>query len=152
MVIVGDVSAVYFGDWTQTGILEVALLFDFAVLLPVLYWWCYRKKGKAAVVQAIALACFAIWATGMVLPEEHREIVDSVGWLRYIGLAGLLVLELKLLVSVYKAVVVSGKSPTDAQAKLESEGMPSWASKLVAMEAAFWRKMWLQLKRLFDRS
>lgn len=151
LVIVGDVSSVYFGNWPQTNILEVALLFDFAVLLPVLYWWCYRQKGKATVVKAIALACFAVWATGKALPAEHREVIDSVAWLRYVGLAGLLVLELKLMASVYKAVVVSGKSQAEAQAKLESEGIPSWASKLAAMEAAFWRKVWLHLKRLFGR-
>lgn len=150
LVVAGDVSAVRFGHWTGTRLLELALLFDFAVLLPALYWWCYRARGKAAVVKAVALACFAVWATGKVLPAEHRELIDSVVWLRYVGLAGLAVLELKLMVSVYKAVF-SGKSQADARARLEAEGMPTWVARLAAMEAAFWRKVWLGVKRVLGR-
>ena len=107
------------------------------------------NRAKSALI--IALACFAVWAAGKVFPAEHREVIDSVAWLRYVGLAGLLVFELKLLFSVYKAVVISGKSQAEAQAKLGSEGMPSWASKAIAIEAALWRKVWLHLKHFFGR-
>jgi hypothetical protein len=151
VVAAGDLSSVYFGGWSDSELLEVALLFDFVVVIPLLYWWCYRNKGKAAVVQAFALACFAIWATSKVVPSEHHEILDSISWLRYVGLAGLLALEIKLGIVVYKAVVFSGQSKDDAQAKFESEGIPPWLAKFMAFEATLWRKTWLFIKRLFSK-
>lgn len=148
-VIAGDMSALHYGNWSGYQIVEAALLFDFVVLIPLLYWWCYRAAGKATIVQAIALGCFAIWATGKAIPAEHHQLLDSIGWLRYVGLAGLIALEVKLLMVVYKAVILSGQSRTDTQKKLESEGMPPWAAKLMALEAALWRKGWLLIKRVF---
>lgn len=151
LVAIGDVSAVHFGGWTDARIVEAALLFDFAVVLPLLYWWCYRARGKAAIVQAVALACFAIWATAKAVPAEHHHLLESFAWLRYIGLAGLAVLEIKLGVAVYKAVIVSGQSKAEAQARLESEGMPAWVAKVMAWEAALWRRAWLFTKRFFGK-
>lgn len=148
-IVVGDLSSVYVAGWADPQILEAALLFDFVVLIPVLYWWCYRSKGTVAVVHAIALACFALWATGMVIPTEHRNLLDSVAWLRYVGLAGLLALQIKLAVTIYKAVLFSGQSRSAAQKKFQSEGMPPWLAKFMAFEAALWRKAWLFLQRVF---
>lgn len=147
LVAVGDVSSVYLGGWTDARIVEAALLFDFVVVLPLLYWWCYRARGKAAVVQAVALACFAIWATGKAVPAEHHHLLDTFAWLRWIGLAGLAVLEIKLGVAVYRAVIVAGQSKDEARAKLESEGMPPWAARIMAWEAALWRRAWLFVRR-----
>jgi len=150
-VVAGDLSSVYFGGWSDAQILEAALLFDFVVLIPLLYWWCYRSKGRVAIVQAIALACFAIWATGKVIPTEHRYLLDSISWLRYVGLAGLLALEIKLAIVVYQAVVFSGQSKDDAQKVFESEGLPPWLAKFMAFEASLWRKVWLFVERVFGR-
>lgn len=146
----GDLSSVYFGGWSSSRLLEAALLFDFVVVVPLLYLWCYRAKGKAAIVQAVALACFAIWATGKVVPAEHRNFLDSISWIRYVGLAGLLALEIKLGIVVYKAVVFSELSKGEAQAKFESEGIPPWLARFMAFEAALWRKVWLFAKRVFS--
>ena len=150
-VVAGDLSSVYFGGWSDAQILEAALLFDFVVLIPLLYWWCYRSKGRVAIVQAIALACFAIWATGKVIPTEHRYLLDPISWLRYVGLAGLLALEIKLAIVVYQAVVFSGQSKDDAQKVFESEGLPPWLAKFMAFEASLWRKVWLFVERVFGR-
>lgn len=40
---------------------ESAALFDLAVLLPVLYWLCYRHRRKDAGFRALALSCLGIW-------------------------------------------------------------------------------------------
>ena len=87
-IVAGDLSSVYLGGWSDAKIIEAALLFDFVVVIPLLYWWCYRSKGRVAIVQAVALACFAIWATGKVVHVEHQNLLDSVSWLRYVGIAG----------------------------------------------------------------
>ena len=150
-VAIGDLSSVYFAGWTDAELIEAALLFDFVVVIPCLYWWCYRAKGRAAVIQTVALACFAIWCTGKIVPPEHRGLIDSVSWLRYVGLAGLLALEIKLAIMVYKAVVFSGQSRNDAQRTFESEGLPPWLARFMAFEASLWRKAWLFVQRIFRR-
>lgn len=150
-VIAGDLASIWFAGWTDAALVEAALLFDFVVLIPCLYWWCYREKGRTAIVQAVALACFAAWCTGKLVPVEHRHLVDWVGRLRYVGLAALLVLEIKLGIMVYKAVVFSGQSRDDARRTLESEGLPPWLARFMAFEASLWRKAWLFLQRLFSR-
>jgi len=150
-VVAGDLSSVYYGGWSDAHLVEAALLFDFVVVIPFLYWWCYRSKGRVAIVQAIALACFAIWATGKVIPTEHRNLLDSISWLRYVGLAGLLALEIKLAIVVYKAIVFSGQSKGDAQKNFEAEGLPPWLAKFMAFEASIWRKALLFAQRIFGR-
>ena len=81
-----------------------------------------------------------------VLPGAWRGLPGAV-----IGLAGLLALEIKLGIMVYKAVVFSGQSKSDAQQTFESEGMPPWAARLMAFEASLWRKAWLLVQRIFRR-
>ena len=149
LLVIGDLSSVYLGGWSDSQLVEAALLIDFVVVIPLLYWCCYRAKGKVAVIKALALACFAIWATGKALPDEHRSLLDSISWLRYLALTGLALLEIKLAVTVYKAVVFSGQSKEEAREKLESEGMPPWLAKFMAFEATLWRKVWLLAKSLF---
>lgn len=146
---VGDLSSVYFAGWTDAEVLEAALLFDFVVVIPGLYWWCYRRQGRAAIIKAAALACLAIWCTGKIVPPEHQNLLDSIGWLRYVGLAGLLALEIKLGFMVYRAVIFSGQSKGEAQETFESEGMPPWIARLMAFEASLWRKAWLFVQRVF---
>ncbi len=151
LVAAGDLGSAWWGGWADGRLLEAALLFDFVVLLPLLYAWCYRARGKAAVVQAATLAGFAIWATGKALPAEHHHLLDSLGWLRNVGVAGLLLLEIRLGVAVYKAVVVSGRSRAEAQRSLESEGLPPWLARFMAWEASLWRRVWLFIRRLAGR-
>lgn len=150
-IVVGDLSSIYFAGWSDAELVEAALLFDFVVVIPCLFWWCYRSKGRTAIVQAVALACFAIWCTGKLIPPEHGNLIDSVGWLRYVGLAGLLALEIKLGIMVYKAVVFSGQSKGDAQKTFESQGLHPWLARFMAFEASLWRKAWLFLQRAFRR-
>ncbi len=151
LMVVGDLSAAHFDGWQAGRLLEAALLADFVVILPLLYWWCYRARGKQAIVQAVALACFAIWATGKAVPKEHQHLLESLTWLRYLALGGLLFLEIRLGVAVYKAVVFSGQSKDEAQAKFESEGLPPWLARFMAWEASLWRRLWLFVQRCFKR-
>lgn len=150
-VVAGDLSTVRWGGWSDARALEAGLLFDFAVLLPLLYLWCYRRQAKGAALRALALACFAIWATGKAIPVEQQHLLGTVGWLRYVGLAGLALLEIKLGVAVYKAVVFSGKPRREAEAALGSEGMPPWLAKIMGLEAVLWRRLWVLVRSPFRR-
>jgi hypothetical protein len=150
MVVAGDLSAARWGGWSNARALEAGLLFDLAVLLPLLYLWCSGRQARGAVVRAVALACFGIWATGKIVPVEQQHLLGAVGWLRYLGLAGLVALEIKLGVAVYKAVVFSGKPRHEAEASLMSQGMPPWLARLMGLEAALWRQL-LALARSWAR-
>lgn len=151
-VVAGDLSAVRWGGWSGARALEAGLLFDFAVLLPLLYLWCYRRRVRRAAIRALALACFAIWATGKAIPVEQQHLLGTVGWLRYVGLAGLALMEIKLGVAVYKAMVFSGKSRHEAEASLLSGGMPPCLAKIMVLEAALWRRLWAFVRYLHRRS
>lgn len=131
--------------------IEVGLLFSFVIVLPALYWWCYRLREAATITQAIAMACFAIWIAGHVIPPEHQNILITYGWLRYVGIAGLVVVELRVVVFVYVSVFSRDASKADVTDALAQVGMPLWLSRLIAAEALFWRKVWGSAKRIFGQ-
>lgn len=152
LIVAGDLSAAWLGNWQGSHLLEAVLLFDLALLLPTLFWFCYRRQGKPAVLKAIGLACLGIWLCGKAIPPEQQQLLPALNWLRYLGLAGLLALELKLVIALYKAVVIKGQSRHEAETQLQSEGMPHWVARLMAFEASLWRKAWQALGRLSPKN
>jgi hypothetical protein len=130
-------------------LIEASLLFDLAVLLPCLYWLCYRRRGRQAMVRAAALACLGIWAALKLVPEPERELLNLVAPLRYVGLAALVWLELAVVVAIYRGVFKGGS--VDQAVSQAPADMPAWMVRLVAREAAFWRKAWGALERLFRK-
>ena len=152
-IIAGDLTVISLRGWSiSPQLIESALFFDFAVILPLLYAWCYRIKGKAAIIRALGLSCLAIWATGYVVPPEHHHVLTSVRWLRYVGMVVLALLEIKLLIVFYRAVFSNEKSIETAANKFAADaGMPHWVARIVALEAKFWRKVLGLLKRITGR-
>lgn len=148
LIVAGDLSAARLGDGQGSQLLEAALLFDLVLLLPALYWFCYRRQGKPALLKALGLACLGIWLCSKAIPAEQQQLLPALSWLRYLGLAGLLALELKLALALYKAVVLKGQSRQEAETQLTSEGMPPWVARLMTFEASLWRKAWKALRRL----
>jgi hypothetical protein len=132
-------------------LIEAGLLFDLAILLPFLYWLCYRGRGKQAVIRAAALACLGIWAaTKLVLPAE-QELLHYVAPLRYVGLAVLVMVEIAIVMAVYRAVFRGGSAADAAAQAQKAADMPAWAAKLIAYEATLWRRVWLFFTNLFKR-
>ncbi len=127
-------------------ILEVGLLFDLVVLVPCLYWVCYRVRGRRSVLRAAALACLGIWVALKLVPEPEREILSYVAPLRWVGLAALLWLEIKVVTAIYKSVFKGGS--TVQAASMATADMPPWAARLVALEAKVWLKVWQCIKRI----
>lgn len=149
-VAIADTALVVLDGWSNPALVEAGLLFDLAVVVPALYLWCYRARGMAAVVRAIALACLGVWVAGVVVPDEHHDLLHIVGVARYVGLAVLLVIELKLVLvicrSVFRKDVDAG--PAAMAAALDA-GMPAWTARLMAWEAALWRRAWIAVRRFF---
>ncbi len=143
---------IYLGLISQGAIsrlIELGLLFDLLVLVPSLYWICYRQRGKKAIIKAVALACLGVWIALKLVPESEREVLVYAAPLRYIGLAGLVWLEIVVIVAVYRAVF-NGRPTAEAAAKASTD-MPPWVAKLLVLEARLWLKLWQFIKRIFGR-
>ena len=130
-------------------LVEAGLLFDLFVLLPVLYWFCYRHRGRPTLVRAAALACSGIWLALKLVPEPERELLVYVAPLRYVGLAVLVWLEVVLVVAIYRSVFKGGS--VEQAVSQASAVMPPWVARLLAIEARFWLKVWGVIKRLLGR-
>lgn len=130
-------------------VVEAGLLFDLVVLIPCLYWFCYRQRGRAAVVRAAALACLGIWVALKLVPEPERDLLVYVAPFRYVGLAALVWLELVVMAAIYKSIFKGG-SVNEAMQHVPAD-MPRWVARLLALEARFWLKVWRSLKRLLGR-
>lgn len=153
-VLAGAFVATRTADWPlEAGIIEAALLFDLAVLLPALYFWCYRSTARSPALRALALSCGGIWVVSQLIPPEHQSLLKSMSWLRYAAIGLLLYVELRVLASLYWAVITGRKTPESAAADLStSTGMPLQIAALLAREAAFWKRVLtkpLQLLRRF---
>lgn len=149
LVLAADVGVGLSARGEMDRVIEAGLLFDLAVLIPTLYWLCYRKRGKRAFVRAAALACLGIWAALKLVPEPERDLLNYVAPIRYAGLAALAWLEIVVVLAIYKTVFRRG-SVDDAIAQAPAD-MPAWAVKLLALEAKFWVKVWGGVRRLLGK-
>ncbi|MFN7573218.1 MAG: hypothetical protein ACK5TK_17555 [Betaproteobacteria bacterium] len=127
---------------------EAGLLFDLALLLPALYWLCYRREGRKALVRAVALACLGVWVAGKLVPVEEQQLISALAPLRYVGLAVVVALEVVLLLAIYRAVFKHGGIDPATAARAEAAGMPPWLLRLLALEARFWARVWQTLRKL----
>lgn len=128
-------------------LIEAGLLFDLAVLIPCLYWLCYRERGRKAVVRTAALCCLGIWAALNLVPEAEHELLNYVGPLRYFGIAALVWLEVIIVVTIYRTAFKGGSANEVAARAQDEADLPPWAARLLAREALFWRRAWYRLKR-----
>jgi hypothetical protein len=130
-------------------LLEAGLLFDLAVVIPGLYWLCYRQRGRKAVVRAAAMACLGIWVASKVVQESEQDLLEYVVPIRYAGLAVLIWLEVAVFLAVYRTIFKGG-SIAEATSQAPAE-VPQWAARLLAREARFWFKVWNAVRRMFGK-
>jgi len=152
-VVAANALIIAVDDWQAPQIREFGVLFDFAVLIPALYLICYRSLRKKAVVRAIAFACLGVWVAGHVIPETHQSLISQIGWIRYVGLAVLIIMEIRLGIEIWRLAFRNraGDAGRAIQQKAESEGVPPWVAKLMAAEAKFWDMTWQIFRRLLGR-
>jgi hypothetical protein len=149
-VCVVNAFVISFDGWQSPQVKEFGVLFDFAILLPALYLICYRATGKKALVRCIALACLGIWLAGHIVPGENHSILREVAFIRPIGLAVLVAIEIRIGFEIFKLAFRSeSNSESDAAVlqKAEEEGIPVWVAKLMAWESRLWRKVWSIFRR-----
>ena len=73
-----DLALALVDSWSSPAPLEAGILFDLAVVLPVLYWWCYRKRGRTALLKAASLSCLGIWVAGHIIPDQHHDLIRAL--------------------------------------------------------------------------
>ena len=143
-------ATIYLDQWSSPELLEAGLLFDFAILLPVLYLVCYWSEGKRSVIRAIALSCLGIWAVAQVVPEANHSLLRDLQVVRYVGLGVLVLLQVKLIVAIFRAVSGDAAGAEHEASRLADEtGTPPWVRRLLAWEAALWIKVWRFVRRAF---
>ena len=130
-------------------LVEAGLLFDLVVLVPCLYWLCYRRRGRRAVVRSAAIACLGIWAALKLVPESDRDLLNYVVPLRYAGIAALVWLEIIVVVEIYRTIFKGG-SVSQAVAQAPAD-VPAWVTRLLALEAQLWLKAWNTIRRAFRK-
>jgi len=145
---------IFLDGWQAPQIKEIGVLFDLAVIIPVLYLMCYWRNGKKVLIKATALACLGIWMAGHIVPNEHHAILNEVGLLRYIGLAVLVVIQVRIGIEIFRLAFSSKtdiESNSAVKQKAEEEGIPLWVANLMAWESRMWRKAWSSFRKFFQR-
>lgn len=136
------VSSLTAGWATEARLLESALLFDLAILLPFLFWICYRLKAKAMAIRSVALACSGIWLATWLVPSDHQSLLPDVAFLRYVAIALLVYVEVRIVAALYWSVVLGRVSPDQAADHLVRDaGIPQPLAVFMAKEARFWKRV-----------
>jgi len=140
IVLVNIFSISRFG--TKVGsFAEIAVLTDFVLVIPCVYIFCFRKELKRALIKSIAIASLGFWGAGVLVPESQQSIIQEYGALRYIGLAVLFLIELKLALIIWRAVFKGVNKDEIVNDITDSSDMPEWVARLMAWEASIWRKI-----------
>ncbi|MEL6449380.1 MAG: hypothetical protein AAFQ62_15710 [Pseudomonadota bacterium] len=130
---------------------EAGLLFDLVLLVPALYFLCYRKSRQGAGVRAIGLACLGVWIATKLVPDSDRVLLVYLAPLRYVGLAVLVLIELALIRMIFRMLSAGGSAEATAKRAADAADMPSWVAKLLVWEAGLWRRFFAGLRRLARR-
>ena len=150
-VLAADLTVLNINHGATPQLLEVGLLGDLAVVIPCLYLACYWRNGKRAIIRAFAMASLGFWLASKLLPVSGHFIISSLSPLRYVALAVLFAIEVKVVLVMYKAVF-SGATRGEAETSLQTQAdMPLWVATLMATEAMFWRAAYTKIKGLFRK-
>ncbi|WP_295492286.1 hypothetical protein [Sphingorhabdus sp. EL138] len=127
------------------GYWELVVLFDVLFTLPLLFALCYRRTltSKNLIIRIIALQCLGIWLATKLVPIESQMVLPQLAWLRYAGLAVLVLIEVRIMVALFKILF----KPDTGSKQLEDVGMPPFLAKLALLEVRFWRWVFSVFKR-----
>ena len=131
-------------DWTEDRVAELAVVFDLCLFAPALYAFCYRKtlSLKPLLIRTAALALAGIYVAAYLVPEESQRLLKDLIWARYAGLAVIAAFELWIVVVTVRLVFDGAATKEIA----EKSGAPIWVTRLMQLEARFWRALWRFLR------
>ena len=134
-------------SWTDDArMTEAALLVDATITLPVLYALCYGRSLPLwqVAVRMVGIACLGTYLLSFIIPAEAQLLLPHFAWARTVGMALLLLIELRLFIAGVRLLFKEGV--TSEQLSAET-GAPRPLAKLMLLEA----RMWKGLARYFRR-
>ncbi len=155
IVFMGDVAVVQDMREPSPHVIEAAVLADLTLIVPLLYFVCYRSAGRKAIVKAVGLACLGFWLSSRIVPTENHQLISTLWPLRYLGMAALAALEVAILfslVAIYQSAFGGAAESEVADRLAKTADIPPWAARLMAKEALFWHRVWRAIKRIFSGS
>jgi hypothetical protein len=118
---------------------EVIALLYWCVFVPLLFLLCFRSfPARALFIRMFATICGGFWFAGLTVPDYAQHILVQWRWLRYFGIALLLIVEALAIIAFFR--IAFDKNP-DIE-KLRQLGVPDLAAKAMIAEAKFWRWLW----------
>ncbi len=88
-----------------------------------------------------------------MVPEAKQSLLHELQVVRYVGLGVLVLLQVKLMVAIFRAMSGASASAEEEASRLADEtGTPPWVKKLLAWEASVWIKVWRFVRRAFRKS
>lgn len=132
--------------WQQQPRLgEAIALFDWCLFVPALYALCYRRSQapRAVALRTVALVCSGMWIASRMVPDGAQTLLLELGWVRWIGIAVVLVAEGFVLVAMLRIAF----SPKPEAKALVDAGVPALLARMMVAEARFWRWLFAKLRR-----
>lgn len=131
--------------------LEIGTLFNLSFMLPMLYLFCYRTKLRRALTRAAAFSFLGVWVASILIDDKQQVLLLQIMPLRYIGMAVLFLIEIRLLITVLHFIMSSDESNVLSAELLEKGDIPQWYATLMTYEAVFWRRLYQWIKRIINR-
>lgn len=132
-------------------VVEFGVLFDLIVLVPALYFLCYRSQMNRPFVKVLGLACLGVWMATKMIPEPDRMALTYLEPLRFVGLIVLVIVEFAVVRMIYRSLSAGDRSDTVAKQITTDADVPDWVARLLVWEAGLWRKLFGFLRRLVGR-
>lgn len=155
LIIAGNMLVAQTDDWSTPALVEFGVVFDCAVLIPLLYLWFFRKAEKINWIKPLALACLGVWVAGHVVPDTHHQLINQLTYLRYLGLAVLVLIEIRIMSRIYRHVFSTPDKHIDTKQMIQDaskeQPMPEWVARIIAWEAKLYRTIWLKIKHFINR-
>lgn len=127
--------------WHGEPVLEWPVAFDLLLLLPGAYLWVYRRRGRQALVGALALFGSGIWIGSLILPPASQQVWPWLLQLRYALLAAVLAMQVMLIMTMLREVLrarATGNLELAVDAALTRRMGAKGMANLFRLEARMW--------------
>jgi hypothetical protein len=128
-------------EGAEFRLLESDVLIGTSFILPLLVVGLFPASIKSVLFKLFAISCLGIWIAYNIYPVEQQVIIPQLIWLRYMGLVILTLLEVKLVVIIFKAIFNDRVKEIDAKTLQEEHEMPERVAKILAWETNMWKKV-----------
>jgi hypothetical protein len=149
LILACNVFAAFDSRGEITLLLEAGIIADLAIVMPFLFWVCYRGRGRKTILQALALCCSGIWIASKLVLESEQQLLQFFAPLRYLGLAFLIYLEFVILFALYKAAFQGRSEKEVSELGKETADLPPWIGKLLVKEIRFYKNVWTWIRAKF---